>query len=1124
MVGEPMNAMTAMPPFQIERVCRRLDLLGNALRRAMRTAAAALAAALPVWSLAQTAPEITQAPASQTVVLGHDATFSVSASGTAPLSYQWYRGATPITGATSASYTLTNAQLGDAGVYAVEVTNSAGSARTYTGFGPAFSAGYMFSLFTGADGTLWGVGYNNYGQLGDGTATFRYLPVQVATGVTAVSAGNAHALFLKSDGTLWGMGYNGSGQLGDGSGTNRTSPVQIASGVTAIAAGGNHSLYLKTDGTLWGMGYNYYGQLGDGSSSNRFSPVSVASNVRAIAAAGTQSFFVKTDGTLWAMGNNFYGSLGDGTTNVRYTPVQVATGVDSVAAGNLHMLFVKTDGTLWGAGFNYYGQLGTGTNYNTYLSPVMIDSRVAAAAAGYDHSLYLRTDGSLWATGANSYGQLGDGTYTNRYSPVMIASSVAAVSAGYYHSLFRRSDGSLLSMGYGYYGQLGDRGTTNRNSPTAVLKSADSPALLTVIVPPSVTVLSAPTSVNAGGSVTMSVSATGTAPLSYQWKKDGVDLAGATATTLTLSSATIDTAGVYSVVVTNAAGSATTTVTTLGFAVSLLTEQTAIGGKEVAFRAQTGGRGSVTWQISTDNGTTWTDLTDSATYAGVHSTMLEILQPTAAMNNYLYRYVVTNGQFTATSPASKLTVIASPLALPVALVVDKTGNLYVTDAAAHTVAKIGADLKLSVVAGQLGQSGATNGVGTGARFNEPGGFVLADDGSLVLADTGNNSIRSVSAGALVNTVAGTGAAGATDAENASATFHAPVGMSADLAGNYLVADQSNHLVRMISGGRVTTLAGRAGSPGFADGVGTAAGLNLPTGIVVRRDTFGSISWSSGNNGYGTIFVSDQGSNTIRVILPNGQVGTYLGAPSSAGAANGSRTAARFNKPTGLAMDGDGNLYIADTGNHTIRKVDTNGFVTTFAGVPTVGGLADGTAAQALFNAPEALAFDSARNLYVADTGNGAIRKITPAGVVSTLAVVGNVPVIATQPASASVNTGGTASFSVSATGEGVLSYQWKKNNVDIAGATSATYAISSVTSADAASYSVVVTNSWGSTTSSLATLTVTTPPPPPSNGGGSGGGGSGGGGGAPSWLFVALAGAATALRFRLVARSDRKAC
>lgn len=1076
----------------------------------------------PPTLAAQTAPSITQAPVSQAVVQGQNATFTVTASGTAPLSYQWYRGATPIAGATSASYTVTNAQPGDAGIYAVEVSNSAGSARTYTGFGAAFTAGNGLSLFTGADGTLWGVGYNGQGQLGDGGTSPRYTPWQMTTGVVATAAGSGHTLFLKTDGTLWGSGNNTMGQLGDGTSGSHYAPIQIASGVTTFAAGANHTLFVKSDGTLWGTGYNYYGQLGDGSSNNRYSPVQIATNVRSVAGGGSQTFFVKTDGTLWATGNNIYGTLGDGSTTTRYTPVQVASGVDSVSAGNLHLLFVKTDGTLWAAGYNYPGQLGVGNTSSTFPTPVQIASNVSAAWAGYAFSLFLKSDRSLWAMGDNSFGQLGDGSFTHQYQPIQIASGVAAASAGYNHSIFRRTDGSLFAVGQNAYGQLGDNSLTTRSVPVPILKGTDAPALLTVLIPPTITVVSAPSSVNAGGSVTMSVTAAGTAPFSYQWKKDGVDLVGATSPNLTVGSATIDAGGAYSVVVTNAAGSTTTTVTTLGFAVSLLAEQTAIGGKEVAFRAQTGGRGSITWQVSTDNGTTWTNVTDGATYAGANSTMLKILQPAPAMNNFLYRYVVTNGQLTATSPGSKLTVIASPLSMPTALVVDKAGNLWVTDAAAHTLVKIGADLKLSVVAGQVGRAGSGNGVGTGALFNEPGGFVLADDGSLVLADTGNNTLRSVSANGLVNTLAGTGAVGATDAENAAATFNAPVGMSADLSGNFLVTDQSNHLVRMISAGRVTTVAGRAGSPGFADGVGVAAGLNLPTGIVVRRDTYGSISWSNGNNGYGTAFVSDQGSHTIRVIAPNGQVGTYLGAPSSAGATNGSRTAARFNKPTGLAMDGDGNLFIADTGNHLIRKVDTTGNVTTFAGVANVSGLADGAAAQSLFNAPEALALDSARNLYVADTGNGAIRKITPVGVVSTLAIVGNVPVIGTQPASVSVNTGGSATFSVSATGEGTLSYQWKKNNADIPGATNASYSIGSVASSDAASYSVVVTNSWGSTTSNLATLTVTTPSPTPPSSGGSGGGSSGGGGGgAPSGWFIALAMAATAMRALETLRTRR---
>jgi hypothetical protein len=212
------------------------------------------------------------------------------------------------------------------------------------------------------------------------------------------------------------------------------------------------------------------------------------------------------------------------------------------------------------------------------------------------------------------------------------------------------------------------------------------------------------------------------------------------------------------------------------------------------------------------------------------------------------------------------------------------------------------------------------------------------------------------------------------------------------------------------------------------------------------------------------------------------------------------------------MDGDGNLYIADTGNHTIRRVDTSGYVTTLAGVRTVSGLLDGPASQALFNAPEALAFDSARNLYVADTGNSVIRKITPAGVVSTLLVQGNVPVIATQPTSQTVSATLSVTLSVVASGEGSLTYQWKKGGTVIPGATAASYSIASVSNADAGEYTVVVTNAWGSTASTAATLTVsaaTVPSTPPASGGG---GGGGGGALDPGW--VVLLGALAGLRLR----------
>lgn len=1072
--------------------------------------------------MADTAPSITTAPASQAVVLGGTATFTVAASGTAPLSYQWYRGDTALTGETAASLTLGNVQATDAAAYWVTVSNSAGSARTFVPFAAKLASGSNHALFVKTDGTLWATGSNSVGQLGDGTTSSRFTLEPVASTVMAVAAAGNHSHYLLADGTLWSTGENTYGQLGDGTTTARSSPVQVATDVAAVAAGANHTLFLKTDGTLWGMGYNNSGQLGDGTNTNRLSPVQITSGVSSLAAGDLHGVFLKTDGTLWGMGYNGYGQLGDGTTYSHYVPVQIASGVGGVAAGAHHTLFVKTDGTLWGMGFNYYGQLGTGGYYYYYYSystPTQIAAGVAAVAAGTYHSLFLRTDGTLWGMGSNGSGQLGDTTTYSRYTPVQITTGVTALAAGGYTSFFLRADATLWGMGNNANGQLGDGSSGSRSTPVAILAPGETPAWLTVITPPAITVQPQAQNITAGSSTTISVAATGSATLAYQWLKDGSAIAGATGNSLTLTNFSLAQVGDYAVTVTNSGGSVTSSLVHLGLTLPITTAQTAISGHTVNLTASAGATGTIQWQVSKDNGLTWTDLANDSTYTGVNSARLDILQPDVAMNNYLYRYRVSDGTQSITSAAATLSVIASPLNMPAALVVDKSGNLYVTDAAAQTLLKISTDLKLTVLAGKNGVMGKTDGTGSAALFNEPGAFVLADDGSLVMADTGNHTIRAVSATSVVTTAAGVaGTAGSADGDAAAATFNAPVGMAADLVGTYLIADQANHTIRTLSGGRVATLAGKAGTLGVLDGTSTTALFNLPTGLAVRRDTFGSTSWTGGHNGYGTIFVADTGNNTIRTINTNGQVSTYVGTAGAAGMSDGYRTSVRFNRPTGLVFDGDGNLYVADTGNHTIRKIDTQGYVTTYAGVSGSGGLVDGSRLQARFNAPEALAFDSARNLYVADTGNGAIRKITPAGVVSTLLILGNVPTIATQPASQTVTTGSGATFSVAATGEGTLTYQWKKDNVAINGATGASYSISAAAASDAASYTVVVTNSWGAVTSSAATLTVNAASGGGSSGGSSGGGssggssGGGGGGGAPSTWCLALLAAAAALR------------
>ena len=239
------------------------------------------------------------------------------------------------------------------------------------------SCGFFYTVAIKTDGTLWGWGYNTYGNLGDNTSTRRSSPVQTVTFGTnwkQVSGGYRHTAAIKTDGTLWTWGRNSYGQLGDNTINFRSSPVQTIAGGTnwkQVACGQYHIAAVKTDGTLWNWGRNNAGQLGDNGFflPNRSSPVQTiafGANWKSVSCGHNSTAAIKTDGTLWSWGqNSSWGTLGDNTTADRSSPVQTITGGTNwkqVSIGQFHTAAIKTDGTLWCWGYNNtYGTLGDNT-------------------------------------------------------------------------------------------------------------------------------------------------------------------------------------------------------------------------------------------------------------------------------------------------------------------------------------------------------------------------------------------------------------------------------------------------------------------------------------------------------------------------------------------------------------------------------------------------------------------------------------------------------------------------------------------------------------------------------------------------------------------------------------------
>jgi len=346
---------------------------------------------------------------------------------------------------------------------------------------PMIAAGTWGSVFLNGDGSIWGTG--PVPGYSGATSPVRVFP---STTAIAVATNGSNHYALHADGTLWGMGSNFHGELGDGT-TESPSQPQRVPGLPNVRAFGvsNHALALMEDGTVWAWGANEVGQVGDGSRTNRYTPVQITglNNIAKVYAGPTSSLALGSDGTVWVWGWTAGGAAGNGheggeeTDPERYhlVPMQVPNldQVIAISAGVNNHMALRADATVWTWGVGATGQNGDGT-FNSNLVPTRVpglDQVVAIQKTGVGTSLALKSDGTVWAWGNNNAGQLGVSGITSSTVPIKVpgVAEVVALAAGDAHVLAMRRDGTVLSWGLNSNGQLGDNSLQTRAQPLAVV-------------------------------------------------------------------------------------------------------------------------------------------------------------------------------------------------------------------------------------------------------------------------------------------------------------------------------------------------------------------------------------------------------------------------------------------------------------------------------------------------------------------------------------------------------------------------------------------------------------------------------------------------------------------------------
>jgi alpha-tubulin suppressor-like RCC1 family protein len=404
--------------------------------------------------------------------IGNGVFFSVTATGTAPIAYQWQKNGVDIVGATSSRYHIPPTKQSDnGGIYSVQISNMVSSVLSawarLSVLNASVSAGFNHSLALKADGTVWAWGDNVFGQLGYGGYAPSNVPIQVSglTGVVQIAAGHGVSMALKSDGSVWTWGAVSS--LGTGANLDSLIPVMVStlSGIVQIATSGDHSFALKNDGTVWAWGFNDVNQINNSAITIFKTPVQITglSGVVQLAAGVRHSVALIFDGTIWAWGSNTNSPSG----GLNGTPTKVAnlTGVEQIFVNRYESLIAKGDGSVWRWGMNTPGDSGIPTQISGLNEIVQVNGAV-------EHVLVLRSDGTAWAWGNNTVGQLGNPAIISYSSTAVLVSGLAGimqVSTGGYFNLSTKSDGTVWAWGSNLSGQLGTGDTIPSNVPVQIL-------------------------------------------------------------------------------------------------------------------------------------------------------------------------------------------------------------------------------------------------------------------------------------------------------------------------------------------------------------------------------------------------------------------------------------------------------------------------------------------------------------------------------------------------------------------------------------------------------------------------------------------------------------------------------